>query len=165
MNRELRVRPMLSRSTATISDEYSAVPTDFLGVRSFALDSADLAFVDVADIDDAATDTTAAGKPTRYSVVGAEFRFFPAPDADYASVLTYWAKIPALSDDNPTNWLLTAHPDAYLYGAILHYAAFNRDADLMATAGPAFAAALDAIRANDISESFGDRRRLLRQGF
>jgi hypothetical protein len=38
--------------------------------------------------------------------------------------LRYVQKIPALSDTATTNWLLTDHPDVYLYGALLHAAPY-----------------------------------------
>jgi hypothetical protein len=33
--------------------------------------------------------------------------------------MIYYAQIPALSDSNTTNWMLTKNPDIYLYGALL----------------------------------------------
>ena len=39
--------------------------------------------------------------------------------------------IPALSDTNTTNWLLTAAPKAYLYGALAELAIFTEDMDNM----------------------------------
>ena len=41
------------------------------------------------------------------------------PDSDYSIELLYYQRIPALSNTNPTNWLLTICPNAYLYGALL----------------------------------------------
>jgi hypothetical protein len=32
--------------------------------------------------------------------------------------LNYYQKIPVLSGSNPTNWLLTAYPDLYLFGTL-----------------------------------------------
>jgi hypothetical protein len=38
---------------------------------------------------------------------------------DTASInLLYYARIPALSTENATNWVLQNHPDAYLFGAL-----------------------------------------------
>ena len=44
--------------------------------------------------------------------------FAPIPDDTYSIELSYCQRIPALSDTNPTNWLLNLYPDAYLYAAL-----------------------------------------------
>ena len=45
-------------------------------------------------------------------------------------VLTYWAKIPALAS-NSTNWLLTDHPNLYLFQSLYFAALFQRDGQAM----------------------------------
>lgn len=42
-------------------------------------------------------------------------------------VVTYYAKIAALSVANPSNWLLTRYPNMYLYGALLEAAPYLYD--------------------------------------
>lgn len=156
MSRKLRVRKMIARSTATLTDEYSAVPADFMGVRTFSIsDGPDqLRYLTPAQMDQAVTGGQVGGSPVYYSIVGTEFRFYPATDA--SAELTYWQRIPALSDGNTTNWLLTDHPDAYLYGALLQAAPYLRDDDRAATWGSLFTTALNDIKAADDSESYGD---------
>ena len=73
--------------------------------------------------------STSSGMPKFYSVVGKQFHFAPIPDGSYTAVLIYFTKIPALSTAQTTNWLLTDHPDAYLYGACKHAAIRLRDID------------------------------------
>lgn len=162
MNRELRVRQMLVRATATITDEYSTVPTDFLGVRWITLDDKPMAFVDQADL--AGLDLTE-GRPVMYSVVGGDIRYYPPPAESYTAEMAYWARIPALTATNTTNWLLTAHPDAYLYGTLLHSAPYLRDGEAATVWSQGFMAALEKIRADDQVQTFGDRRRLRRPSF
>jgi hypothetical protein len=162
MNRDLRVRQMLVRADAEITDEYSTVPTDFIGVRTFTLDGRSLTFIDQADIVDL---DTAAGRPIAYSIVGGEIRYYPPPAGSYTAQLTYWARIPSLSVANPTNWLLTAYPDAYLYGSLVHAAIYLRDGELGSAGGQGYQAAIRAIRADDENQTFGDRRRLQRRSF
>jgi len=38
--------------------------------------------------------------------------------------LVYYARIPALSDSNTSNWLLDYSPDIYLYGALMQSAPY-----------------------------------------
>jgi hypothetical protein len=50
------------------------------------------------------------------------------PDTTSTVTLDYYQKIPALSDEAPTNWLLTDHPDLYLYATLGELAALGKNA-------------------------------------
>lgn len=154
MNRRLRVRRMVARATATITDGYSAVPSDFLGVETFDIDGKRIAFLtpDQINIAESGLET---GTPKYFSIVGGEFRFYPTPGASSTATITYWQSIPALSVSNASNWVLASHPDAYLYGGCLQAALHVRDADLQATYGQLFETAMSDIEAGDRAESFG----------
>jgi hypothetical protein len=67
------------------------------------------------------------GQPAAYAVVGQQIILGPVPDAEYSILLDYYQRIPGLSEDNPTNWLLTAYPDIYLWGSLCMAEAFLRD--------------------------------------
>jgi hypothetical protein len=67
------------------------------------------------------------GRPRYVTVVNGEARFAPIPDATYETVLEYKRALPALTDAEPSNWLLEAHPNIYLYGALRHSAPFMQD--------------------------------------
>ena len=70
----------------------------------------------------------AGGKPQCYTHVGDEIQVYPVPDStSYTAELVYYAKIPPLSDSNTSNWLLAAHPDIYLYGALMQSAPYLVD--------------------------------------
>lgn len=157
MNRRLRVRRMIARATATITNAYSAVPADFLGVRSFSVAGSParaLAFV-TPDQMDRLTAEGGSGGPDYYSVVGGEFRYHPAPTDGQTASLTYYAAIPALSEANLSNWVLRSHPDAYLYGALVQSAPYLRADERLATWGTLFTQALADIESADAAESLG----------
>lgn len=122
-NRKLRVRQMVKRSTATIDTPFFAPPSDWLESKEFQLNTnpiVKLEFITEGYGNELrATRYVAAGKPRYYTVVGNQLEFIPTPDAEYQGELTYYAKIPALSDSNTSNWLLAYAPDLYLYGALL----------------------------------------------
>ena len=63
-----------------------------------------------------------------YSVVGTALLLAPAP-SEVGSVIkiTYYQRLPALSVSATTNWLLTAHPDLYLFGTLTVASAFLKD--------------------------------------
>lgn len=152
MNRVLRVRRMVARATATISDAYSALPTNYLETISIRLaDGADLWILDPAPqaVIDQYETTTDTGQPRFFDVVGDEFRYYPAPDKAYTATLTYYAKLPALGDTTATNWLLTDNPDAYLFGALKEAGPYLRDPDAIAAYSAKYDAAVAEIRASD----------------
>ena len=130
IERNLRTRQMIVRSTASLTTEYSAVPDDFLEAKTFKLDTnppTPMQFETIDSMDNLSTVYTASGKPAYFSVVGGQFRFVPTPDTTYTGELTYYAKLSKLSASNTTNWLLTAAPDIYLYGALMQAAPYLQD--------------------------------------
>lgn len=148
MNRELRVRKMLAVSTASIADEYSALPSDFLEEVSLTLTDVAGCIVDLDAAPQGALDRRWGydGKTRYYAIVGDQVRYWPAPDATYTATLTYYQAIPALSEDNTSNWVLAKHPDAYLYGTLLQAAPFLRDPEAARTWSELYTVALDGIR-------------------
>ena len=53
--------------------------------------------------------------------------YAPEPNDTFDTKMTYWRKVGVLSTDNTTNWLLTDHPDIYIYGALMHTAPYLKD--------------------------------------
>jgi len=130
IERNLRTRQMIVRSTASLSTEYSATPDDFLEAKTFKLDTnppTPLQFETIESMDNLSVVYTAAGKPAYFSVVGGQFRFIPVPDTTYTGELIYYAKLSKLSSTITSNWLLTSSPDIYLYGALMQAAPYLQD--------------------------------------
>ena len=159
VNRRLRVREMVGRSTASIADGYLAVPSDFLGTRTITLATDPTSILKYVSPDEAetlkATVYTGTGTPKVYTVLGDEFQFLPAPDATYTANMTYWKTIPALSDSNTSNWLLAAHPDVYLYGALTQSAPYLGVDDRINTWGTLFTTALTDMKKEDAHNAYG----------
>lgn len=148
MNRLLRSRGAIGRSTATVSSEFSALPADFAQAISLrAQTTSDWDELSPADQETMSGYPASTGNPRLYSVVGGELRFYPAPDTGRTLEMTYFAKVPALSVANPSNWVLASHPDAYLYGTLVHSAPLLRDGDVLGTWKALSDAAMDQILA------------------
>lgn len=129
MNRKLRHWRMETRSRADVSTQYADLPSDWLEtVRYNIVGDRRMSLISHAELMDRreATENTA-GKPRFYAHVAGDLELYPTPDATYSTELLYYAKIPALSDDNTSNWLLTNAPDAYLYGALTHSAPYLQE--------------------------------------
>lgn len=62
-----------------------------------------------------------------YSVLNNKFILEPASENAIDYKLDYYAKIPALSDVNPSNWLLTKYPGVYLYGSLVQASLYMVD--------------------------------------
>jgi len=58
------------------------------------------------------------GQPQAYALSGSSLLIAPSPDAAYTIRLVYKQAIPALSDSNPSNWLLAKHPDLYVAASL-----------------------------------------------
>lgn len=118
-NRKLFVPERESSATATITGERLALPTDFWALRGIYLATdprVQMQPVTLAALRDGYSRT---GQPYVYAISGEELVFGPIPDTTYSVEIAYYATIPALGASQATNWLLTDHPDIYLYGSLL----------------------------------------------
>lgn len=129
MNRYLRTKDMVTKDASfSIDGEYVATPTSFGGVKTFYLNNDPKVVLEyMADEEMTGLYSSGTGQPQNYNVQGSNFRFGPEPDGTYTATLVYWLKVPALSDSNTSNWVLTSHPDAYVYGAMGEICGYTRD--------------------------------------
>jgi len=112
---------MEKRATASISTEYVDMPTDLIELVNIQLNTTSqskLTFYTPGQMDKFKPSQTT-GQPKYYTIIGTEFQFKPVPDATYTAELAYIARFAAFSGDSDTNWLLTNHPDVYLFGALV----------------------------------------------
>ena len=130
-NRELRVPQMESRAATSIAagDAYLSVPTDMLAIRVLTHDSQPNEQLQYATPDWLrGFYRSMPGRPKHYAQFGSEWQLGPVPDINYTFEAIYWARIPGLSAENPTNWLLRDAPDVYLYGALFQASVYYRNA-------------------------------------
>jgi hypothetical protein len=160
INRELRTRNMVTRAQNTAVDsEFVTVPSDFGSAKSIRLTDSPYTLLDFLTPEQMADlkATLPSGALRAFSVVGGEFWFLPAPTDAVSVQLVYYAKVPALSDSATTNWLLTNHPDVYLWGSLLEACVFLEDDEQLQKYATLFAAALADIRANSVADSLSAR--------
>ena len=131
-NRNLRTRNMEAATTLTPSAGSAALPSDFLELRRLYLDT---------DANIELEYLTPEAFYVRYPVDpynDADSRFFTiesgnivlsAQSAASDLKVLYYQKIPALTVSNTTNWLLTSHPDLYLYASMAELADYTKKAD------------------------------------
>lgn len=153
-NRKLRVREMLVRAVTTpAADEpYENLPGDFLELKAIQFNASPLVVPKYrtpawlrAYRRSSAND---GGTPCFYTIEGPQLLFDVTP-SDVELEILYYQKIPALSGGNPTNWLLTAAPSVYLYGALTQSAPYLKDDERIATWDALYQRALAALQTQD----------------
>ena len=129
MNRYLRVPQMELTVEQAVSDGTTALPVDFLELRSLYIDDdPDRQLVGVPPHElRRRYPTTTSGTPEVYAIEGQTLTFGPSPAEAEIVVINYFREITPLSDDNTTNWLLEDYPDAYLWGALAAAEAYAKD--------------------------------------
>lgn len=146
--RDLRHWKQERRVTTSVNERYEQIPSDFLEAIEFYLDRAEggrLQVISSAEMRDWQEQSRIAGLPKYFRVTGGQFEFWPEPDEAYDADLLYYARIPALSDDNTTNWLLLNYPDVYLYGSLVQSAPYLDDDQRAQTWAALYQSAIDAL--------------------
>jgi len=153
IERTLRTRQMLTRTTLSVDSEFESTPSDFLEVKAFKLTSTNpdtpLSFMTMDALDQESTKFTASGRPKFFGVVGSEFRFVPTPDSTYTTEIVYFANLNKLSGSVATNFLLTSSPDIYLYGSLLQAAPYLQDDARIQTWATLYERALNDLQTAD----------------
>ena len=129
-NRRIRDYRMVKRATAEVDTAYFAIPSDWQENIRFQLNTSPITTLEYVTPDQAAEEKrlyNSSGRPAFFTMIGDQFQIVPAPDSTYDAELTYYAKIPALSGSNTSNWLLEKAPDIYLYAALMEAAPYLDD--------------------------------------
>ena len=126
-NRRLRVRQQEASSALSPSLGTVALPGDYLAWRRVTWTGAprvELQYVHPSYLQ-AAYPSSPADVPRIFTIEGSTLKVRPIDGA--ALEFDYFQKIPALSSgaDSGTNWLLAAHPDLYLFGALVEAEMFG----------------------------------------
>lgn len=127
-NRVLRVRQMETSTTLTPSSGAANLPSDYLQWRRVKWTgdpNIEMEYVHPSILNGyyPVADSFA---PSLFTIEGGSIKT-QSTDANDLT-LEYWQKVPSL-ETNSTNWLMSAHPDLYLYGTLLEAYLFNQDQD------------------------------------
>ena len=95
-----------------------ALPADFGELRLATSGGVILTYVTPMQLPDGG------GPPAHYTIIGNEMRLGPSPSGGCTVEIVYQSGVPPLSDSNPSNWLLAAHPDCYLFGSLVEAESF-----------------------------------------
>ena len=123
MSRQLPLRAFETAVTGT-STGTIALPADFDQVELLVLNAHGREYpMDYTSPN--GVSAYVSGNPNRYTLLDGEIKFIAPTGGQYT--LNYLRKLVPLSDVTTTNFLLTEHPDAYLYGTLVQLHLYTRD--------------------------------------
>ena len=153
VDRNLRIRKMETRVTSdtVASQEYYGLPTNFLQMRGFKLNTSPLTDLDylTPEMMDRTWAGSLTGKPRAYTIVGDEVRLGPKPDAAYTMEMLYYQAPTSLSDSNTSNFMLTANPDSLVYAALIELNSYSANDTAIIKYTQLFNEAINAIQTED----------------
>lgn len=149
-NRELRLNSMLQRDTTIATSNYVALPDDWLQHSSLVVTSPSdygvaLDYITPEEFNDRRKHLLP-GIPASYTIINDNILLLPAPSSNATLEISYYKKIPALSDTNTSNWLLQRSPDLYLYGSLLNAEPYLMNDERVPLWAAAVSQAIEAMR-------------------
>ena len=144
--RDVRHWKQEKRVTTSVDERYENLPNDWLEVKLVALTTGKmLQTVSTAEMAQRREASDAAGEPRYIRMTADQIEFYPTPSAATDISMLYYARTPALSDADTTNWLLTDAPDILLYGALIHSAPYLTDDQRAAVWGALYQAGVEKL--------------------
>lgn len=164
LRRRLKVRDEIASVQTTISTQLTELPDDFRSLKTVNLivNGVNQPFEQLSEAEIIVKRYefgAVAGQPMYFTIIGGAIEVCRAPDVPYVLAMTYYASIPALSS-NATNWLLTKHPDLYLYSSLLQSAPFLKDDDRVAVWQGLAEGAIAEIEIDDQRSEYGGSLRM-----
>ena len=129
VNRDPKFQNRFMETTSTLTFDAAgeaSLPADFIAARTLVFQSSprsNLEFLSPSGFETKFPSTTT-GLPINYTIIGDKVKIGPPPNSGAGAVLRYYQRVPALTNDSDTNWLLTYYPDIYLYGTLVHTAPY-----------------------------------------
>lgn len=141
-------------ATMTTSNQYLAMPSDFLAPFSLSITVSNnkkfLDFKDVNFLQEFAPNDSTTGEPRYYASFDQNnFLIAPTPDSGYAVELHYYYRPASLTaqGDSGTTWLSVNAPQAMLYGSLISaYTFMKGEADVLQNYNAQFVEAVGRLK-------------------
>lgn len=144
--RDVRHWKQEKRVTTSVDERYENLPNDWLEIKLVALTTGKmLQTVSMSEMAEMRAASSTAATPRYVRLTADQIEFYPTPNAATDISMLYYARIPALSDTDTSNWLLTDAPDVLLYGALLHSAPYLTDDARAAVWGALYQAGVEKL--------------------
>lgn len=147
--RRQRTQEMVEEDTITIAAAATTLPSGYLEmIRLQVVDKKyPLTYVSPAEAARFDTTTDASGIIYHYTIIAGQVVLVPQVQAPIGATLemVYYTFTGLATAPGGVNWLLTKHPDIYLYGSLLQGAAYIDDKDTVAQWKVALDGAMDEL--------------------
>lgn len=150
----LRTRQMVTTTDLTPTASVCTLPTDYLQYRRVVEKASirrELSYITPSSVEDMYADR-GSRLSNHFTIIGSTLRMFPL--SSNAIELTYFQKIPELTDAAPTNWLLTAHPSIYLQATLMQVGIFMRHDDLTARSAQFISSLIPGLQSADVMANY-----------
>jgi hypothetical protein len=132
-NRRLRVRQQEATAELVPANGVASLPADYLAWRRLTWTGnprRELSYVEPSWLQGAYPDSPV-DIPAVFTIEGARIITMPIDSTGTTLELVYFQAVPSLAANN-TNWLMSAHPDLYLFGALAEAQAYAVNAEAAA---------------------------------
>jgi hypothetical protein len=160
INRRLRVRQMIVTAASEVECRMLSLPNDWLESIRADIGGDNQHRMGLLPMDEYPARILSTGQPVTYTIVGRDMHFRKLPEEPTPIEVAYYAAIPALSDTDPTNWLLLLWPDIYLYGSLMHTAPYLKDDPRLEVWEKMFEKALAEAKLSDSLSYNGTRQQI-----
>ena len=161
ISRDLSHWKQEKRVETAFNERYELVPNDMLEAVSLQhSDGGRILMMAASEMQErrGATENQS-GKPTNVRLTAGQFELYPTPDEPYNVTLLYRGRVPALTDADPSNWLLTDAPDVLLFAALSLSAPYLKDDARLPVWAAFYQSAVDALNAEgESAKSIGTLR-------
>jgi hypothetical protein len=159
-NRDLRLPDMVKRVNGSFSNQFFKLPTDCMEIIDVSLDDNTKLEQWTSDyMDNVRPIGSNTGKPMAFAVLGRQLEVYPTPPtAGFNCILSYYEALEPMSAATDTNWLLTRHPDLYLYGTLIQSAPYLKEDERLNTWSAMYDRLMDEARRYDERLRFSQAR-------
>jgi len=174
-NTRLRTVDQETVAELVCNTRYTALPADFLEMRAVEYEGDTISNLTYATPEFVSEWRRASptGDSKAYTLRGLYIELLPNLGADDPDVdgfgddvapfqsgevpltIHYWAKVPALTALAPTNWLINAHPNLYLYECLREAAIWTKDDRAIERYANLLQGYWTSLKANDVNRRFG----------
>lgn len=157
--RDLRLRRQVTNVTlSTIAATQAvALPSDYLELENLSVISGgvnvQLNYINIESLNVKYPDGSYSGVPKVYTFESSNILLGPTPDAIYSLDAYYYARFASLTV-TPANWLLTNHPNIYLYAALAEAGDWTQDEKNLAKWEAKYHADVEKLQESDDAAMF-----------
>lgn len=153
----LRIRAMEAAFSDVIASGTVALPASFIEWKYLYIDGTSAQKIERKDPEFIYANyptRSSSGKPVFFAREAETLIFGPYPNDAYTVKGAYYKRLPALSDTNTTNWLITNAPDVLRYAALCEASIYTLDDKMLGDCEGKFKSIMARLDRTDKREAF-----------